>query len=301
LTNFFCSIENHLGIVLTIAIVLGLILPGLDQLPHVTAVVIIASVIFVSCFKINKEEFLSISIRRSLFFYLLRFVLFPLAVYYLSEVIVPEYAIGLFLLSMMPAGIASPAVTGILNGNVTMALSLVVITSLLAPFVVPGLFYITSAGEVTKDHLYKLFVTLSCVIFIPAVLHLPIRQWSKSRGWLVKNNKAISVLLFGLLMSVVVGIQRKQILDKISEDISVLIAPLVVLCVLYVVFYLAVWIVAKPAGQSERLTLSVCSGVNNNALGIALALENFPAAAFFLVLTVIPWAYGMVVFKKIVA
>jgi BASS family bile acid:Na+ symporter len=285
-------IENHLGLVLGLAILLGLFCPGVDKLPEVTALYLIAAVFFVSCFKISKKEFLEISIKRSLLFYLLRFVALPLILLFFCREFLPEFATGVFLLTLMPAGISSPPVSGVLNGNLTLALSLVLLSSLAAPFVVPLMFYLTHPPVENMD-LNQLFVTLSTVIFVPLLLHLPFRHVKVVNECLVKNNKSTSVFLFGLLMVAVVAVQRNEILadwQKMGWDF-------VILFVLYGLYYVWAWYLPKAKSAPERITFAICSGLNNNALGISLALACFPEVALFLVLTSLPWAVGMIVFK----
>jgi predicted Na+-dependent transporter len=287
------KIENRLGLVLTVAMFLGLFFPGLNNLPDDTALYLIASVFFVSCFKISKKEFLEISVKRSLIFYSLRFIVLPLLLFFICQAILPQYATGVFLLSLMPAGIASPSVSGVMNGNLTMALSLVLVSSVAAPFVVPLMFYFTHPPVEGLD-LNRLFVILSCVIFIPLLLHLPLRHLKTPNAWLIKNNKLLSVLLLGSLTIAVVAVQREKIISQWFD----LGFSLLLLSLLYCFYYFWGWFVPPGKRRQERVTFATCSGVNNNALGISLALTSFPDQALFLVLTSLPWVLGTIIFTK---
>ncbi len=67
----------------------------------------------------------------------LKLVVLPLVVYALGLLLAPEWALGLFLVAAMPAGMSSAALTGLYGGNIGMALMLILATSLLCPLTVP--------------------------------------------------------------------------------------------------------------------------------------------------------------------
>ncbi len=67
----------------------------------------------------------------------IKLVVLPLLVYAMGLVLAPDWALGLFLVAAMPAGMSSGALTGLYGGNVGMALMLIIATSLLCPLTVP--------------------------------------------------------------------------------------------------------------------------------------------------------------------
>jgi len=293
------ALENHLGIVLILSMGLGLSMPWVDRLPDEAALVIISAVIFVSCFKIKKTEFLTISIRRCMQFYVMRFVLLPILIWYFAELLFsPFIAIGLLLLTLMPAGIASPAVSTLLGGNTTMALSLVVVTSLLTPLLIPAVFYLLNI-QLGKVELGHLFLKLCYIIFIPILIHLPFRFVKQINRSIVSNNGFYSIVLFALLMIVVVAAQRQALFASLSN----MYWSIFILCVMYFLYYGLGYAMGFELGSAKAkeqgVTFAICSGVNNNALAITLALSDFsPDVASFLLLSAIPWTGCLVLFKK---
>jgi len=67
----------------------------------------------------------------------LKLVALPLAAWAIARVIAPEWALGVLLVTAMPAGLSAAAVTDLYRGNVALALVLTFVTSALCPLSVP--------------------------------------------------------------------------------------------------------------------------------------------------------------------
>jgi BASS family bile acid:Na+ symporter len=68
---------------------------------------------------------------------LLKLVVLPLIVFAVMRIIAPQWALGLFLVSMMPGGLSSAAMTDLYRGNLGLAMIVILFTSMLSPVTMP--------------------------------------------------------------------------------------------------------------------------------------------------------------------
>src|SRR5690606_744770 len=163
------KIQNNLNPILFGSLLIGIFCPGLEGLPSSGIIVIIIAILFLACTKIDGKDLAAISIREALTFYLLRFMLLPLILLQISLATFPTLANGVFLMALMPAGVASAALANLLGGSVSLALSVTAISTLLTPFIVP-LFFELFAHTTIKINTLGMFGTLSLVVFLPIII-----------------------------------------------------------------------------------------------------------------------------------
>jgi len=286
-------IENQFSLTMIVFLLLGLVLPGIEFLPPVIIMVLVSGAIYVACFKIDFKEIRKVSLLSCTKYYVARFVIFPVLVFHIAQIIVPQYAVGAFLLAAMPCGASSPSICAMLGGNTTMALGLVSFSSLLCPYMISFLFVFLSGQEVVVDH-YQIMMSLGLAIFIPIVMYLPVRNVKPLKKLMADNNSFFSTLLLGLMLMVIVGQKKAELLAQISDCLR----PLLILIVMYFLFYALPWFFMNGSAHRERLSFTLCSGLNNNGLAIALVAMYFTDLIIFMVLSEILWFSGLVVFKK---
>ena len=67
-------------------------------------------------------------------------IIIPLLFFFTINHFNQKLAVGILLLTAMPAAVAAPALTDILKGNTALAASITIITSIIAPFSIPIIF-----------------------------------------------------------------------------------------------------------------------------------------------------------------
>jgi BASS family bile acid:Na+ symporter len=288
-------IENNFNAVIAIAFVVGMFAPGLDLVPVSAVIAMTGILIFFACSKIRPEDFLAFDAFHVGVFSIVRFLLFPIALYYVSLPVVPDLAPGVLLLSLMPAGVAVSALCAISGGNVALGLSLTLITSVLAPVLVPAAF--TFVGEGVNINVWDLFMTLLLIVMIPVLVYFlgairvrPVRQWVE------QNTRFFSVLLLALIMGLVVAQKRDVLLD----DPMFVLSSIGILGVLFTLYYLFGFLVSFKADRPRQIAVTYASGAINNALAITLAYVYFPAkVALFMVLSEIVWIAAIAGYQAI--
>ncbi|MBN2031081.1 hypothetical protein JW824_12685 [bacterium] len=276
-------------------ILIGLVIPGIESTPKELITLCLASNIFFSCFRVTKRDFSSLSLHRHFIFYGLRFLLLPAILFWIARQWIPGYAISVLLISLMPAGTASPAVALILEGNIGLTLSMLVFSSLFVPVTVPAAFFILHGASVSNN-IGAIFISLILVVIVPVLVHLPLRSGNRFKKWAQINARFISALLVTAIIILVVGIGREAILS----DPTFIFESLGIVSILYFIYYLFGWLSGFRTSQRDRIGLTVVSGVNNNALGTGIALLHFqPQVALFLIISEVPWTLGIAAFGRV--
>ena len=165
-------IENNFSLLLLVGFIAGFFTPSLGEISDEIVIFLIAVLIFLSCADINTKDFFNVDVFQIGLFTLLRFAVFPLVLFYLAYLLVPQYAIGVLLLSLMPAGMAVASLCSMSKApnSVPIGLSLTIISSLLAPFFIPAVY--SFLGQTLEVDVLGLFITLSLVVFVPIILYL---------------------------------------------------------------------------------------------------------------------------------
>jgi len=286
-------IESHFGIVLILACFGGLVIPGLDRLPNVWVVIALSTMMFVSCYKLRDGGLDAIRWRDVLLFYVLRFVVLPVLLWWLAGIFAPSYATSVFLLSVLPAGVASPAFVNIYGGTVAISFAVVVLSQLLTPFLIPLQFSWMSGVAVTPS-LTALFFTMVWGIFVPMAAYALLKKHRRMGDYFYRQNKFFSILLVAFIIALALAKQRDVIFTSGWELlITLAIAFLCFAC--YIVFG---WLCVLHRPRIERITYSVCSGFNNAALGLSLALLHFtPDVILFMAISEVAWAMLPIMFR----
>jgi predicted Na+-dependent transporter len=278
-------IETHFGLVMIFACIAGLIVPGMPLLPNATAVITLALLMLISCYKLRDSRFSDIDWRHIAQFYLLRYFALPFVLWFIVGQIAPDYAIAVFLVTVLPAGVSGPAFANIFNGAVAPAFAVVLASQLLTPLLIPLQFSIIHNPGVTPSA-SQLFVTLVCCILLPMALYVLTHRHQKSADWLYTQNKCFSIVLVSFVIALAIAKQREVILANPAG----LIVPLCIALACFFIYIVSGWF-SVQAPREERITYATCSSFNNAALGVSLALLYFPPPVIlFTAASEIAWA-----------
>lgn len=279
-------IENNFGFVLLISCVIGLAVPGLQQIPAESASVALAMLTYASCFKLRDGGITGFSWKRIGQFYIWRYIVLPLAAFELAKILVPDYALGIYLLALVPSAVSSPAFAHMFGGRVPPAFAIVIIGTLLAPLMIPLQFAVFADQAVAPSPM-PLFHTLAFCIFTPMVIYATTKHLPRWGNMMYDNVKFICILLVSFVIALVIGKQREVILG----DLNALIIPLVCTVGLNICFLILGFWFGKKDSREDQISFATCSGFSNVALGVSLALLHFAAPVILLVaVSEIAWA-----------
>jgi len=285
-------IEKHFIFCIVGAAGLGLFAPGVEKIPSEVVIGFLAFIVFLSAFNVDLKQLRGVSLTRCFVYFFIRFIVFPVVIFYVVSFFYLPFALSCLLLALMPVGTSVPAFSSLFRGNVSLALSLLVISTLATPFTVPLLtkLLVSEAVEIDK---WALFRTLCVTVFVPLAIWFPLRNQPLLTVRAREYGPSVSILLICTIIGVVFAQQR----DVIFGQGDRLIGPVVVGALMYGSFYLFGWCFPCQ-DRSDRISCTTASGINNLALGITLSLLYFPAhVSVFMILCEISWL-GAIVLSK---
>ncbi|MBN2613704.1 MAG: hypothetical protein JXB00_19260 [Bacteroidales bacterium] len=284
-------INRYFGMILLISAILGLFIP----LPDINTVNIImislALIIFSSFFRIelNRDLFTKDIKPVSLFFFL-RYLVMPVAAFYLLHMFSPFYAIAFLLLLLMPAAVSSPSFSAMFNGNVSLALKILVFTSFLSIFSIPFICQILLTQDVETDSKH-MFLTMVYTIVIPFIVHIPVRKIHKIRTAISDNNPLITAI--GLIVIFISATSRNR--DIIFENPEKILIYIIISFIAFLVFYLIGYYLLPGRNKTDRIAFSVSSGANNIGLGVTITALFFPGDTnVFFIVSQLAWIFALI-------
>lgn len=277
-------------------IIIGLIWPqgGKQLVPYLE--LLLMTMLFLVFLKIDLMQVLHNikNIKLMLYLVVMSLLVIPAIVYALAQLFDQNLAIGLLLLTAMPAGTASPALTDILKGNNAMAMSLTIVSSLLAPFTVPVLFTLFKFSNIEVDG-GGMFKTLAVIVFVPMVCSQMLKCVNKEKVKQVDFSfSAINIILIFFIVYAAIGYQSDVILSNYSR----LLGQLVGLYIVFVGLHGAGYYMVYKMDRKTRVAVAITHTYMNNSIAIILAAAFFhPSVLILAVLSELPWNTLLPVFK----
>jgi bile acid:Na+ symporter, BASS family len=186
----------------------------------------------------------------------------------------PELALGLFIISICPAGTTSNALTFIGRGNVALAVVLTAFSSLITVFTIPLLlswalpFFLGEGGDVPTLSIPRTILQLVQITVVPIAIGMLVRRFAEDFAtrlarWL---RPVALIVLIG-----VIGFAVAISLDMVLQN---LVGAGPALWTLNAVATIAGMLIGRAVGASPRdsMTLGIEVGVQNATLAIFLTL-----------------------------
>lgn len=182
---------------------------------------------------------------------------------------------GLILAAAIPTGITSFVWVAIYRGNIVLTLSIILMDTVLSPFVVP---YTLSALIGTKVQMdtFAMMKGLFFMIVVPSILGMLLNQWTKGR---IKEQWSGRLGPFSkICMGIVVAINSSVIAPYLRDFNAKLLGLAGFVLALASLGYILGWIVAKLMkwDQDVVVALTFNSGMRNISAGAVLAVAYFP-------------------------
>lgn len=292
-------IEKYFWIFLLAGIIIALWKPLRSETPPYLLKLLLGMMLFLVFMKIDAiEVFEKIQNFRLMFFIsLVYMIIVPVFFYFLTMFFDRQLATGLLLLTAMPAGVSSPALVDLFKGNISLAMSIAVVTQIIAPFTVPWLFWIIGSRSL-EINILLVFKDIVILIFIPMIL-----AQSAKRFFPHAINKGqhlfTSVNIFVLFSFVYIAISSQR--DIIISNPVSLIWKTVVLYLVFAMLHGIGYLIGLKRNKEDKIAYAVTSAYMNNGMAIVLASAYFePDILILMVLSELPWNTLPGPFKRIV-
>ena len=276
---------KHMAVLIVAFVLVGITFPGIFSPINDYTMVLFAFMTFANSLGGGFREMADVA-RRPLpvvVIFAILHVVMPLLALAAGELLFPEaplFTTGLVLEYAIPTGVASLLWVSIGRGNTSMCLSVVLLDTLLAPFVIPLTLRVL-LGSVVEMDTASMVGNLMIMVAIPALLAMTLFQMTRGRvAATVKPRLAPFAKLTMLVLVLANATGCAPFLRDITPTLVKLICAVFALCLLgFFLGYQAARLL--KADFPTAVTMSLNSGIRNIAAGSVLAIAYFPGDVLF--------------------
>lgn len=199
----------------------------------------------------------------------------------------PEFAAGLVLTTSLPTAVTANVWTGISQGSLPLAITLVGAASVLSGIFTPLLLHSWVGVLVALDS-RALFMGFLVSVMVPTLGGIFLNEWLGKRLDAIRPaTRLISKLTIGLVMFVNASVLQPQL-----HGWGWNAAGIIVLVVLQAIlaYWLALFTAARLGGisRADTIALTYTTGMRNNSAGIVIGMTFFgPAVAAPVILSIL--------------
>ena len=276
---------KHMAVLIVAFVLVGITFPGIFSPINDYTMVLFAFMTFANSLGGGFREMADVA-RRPLpvvVIFAILHVAMPLLALGAGSLLFPEaplFTTGLVLAYAIPTGMASLLWVSIGRGNTSMCLSVVLLDTLLAPFVIPLTLRVL-LGSVVEMDTASMVGNLMIMVAIPALLAMTLFQMTRGRvAATVKPRLAPFAKLTMLVLVLANATGCAPFLRDITPTLVKLICAVFALCLLgFFLGYQAARLL--KADFPTAVTMSLNSGIRNIAAGSVLAIAYFPGDVLF--------------------
>lgn len=293
-------IEKYFWLILVAGIVLGLWNPVPVEMGPFLPKILLGLMLFFVFLKIDALEILESirNIKLMIYIAAVYMIIIPLLFFFPISIFDAELATGILLLTAMPAGVSSPALADIVKGNVSLSMSVAIVSQLVAPFTVPLLFWMIDMRGLEINELLILR-DIAVLIFTPMIISQIFKRFFP--GTIRKTQHlftSANVLLLFTFVYLAMSSQREVILENPFSLVWQIIILYVVFILLHIIGYLAYF----KGSRENRISVAIGAAYMNNGMAIVLAASYFkPEILVLMVLSELPWNTLLEPFKRVMA
>lgn len=192
----------------------------------------------------------------------------------------PYFITGILLVFVVPTGITSLVWVAMYRGNNVLGLSIILIDTLTAPFVIPFSLKLL-VGTAVELNTLGMFKDLILMILVPALLAMTLNQLTKGN---IKKTLAPKLAPFSkAAIVVVVSLNSTKIAPYFRDFHLVLLGIAITILLLAISGYVWGWLASRimKSDYADTVAITVNAGMRNIATGAVLASQYFPAAVMF--------------------
>lgn len=182
---------------------------------------------------------------------------------------------GFVLLFVIPTGVVSLVWVTIYGGNIALTLALILLDTLLSPFIVPLSLSLIVGAKVHMDQ-WEIMRGLFLMVVIPSLIGTFLNQWTKGKIKTTWGPRLAPFSKIGLF--VVVAINSSVIAPYLKNMNGQLVEIIVIAFASATVGYVAGWLVSRMMRWEREVTIALTfnSGMRNLSAGAVLAISFFP-------------------------
>jgi bile acid:Na+ symporter, BASS family len=300
LTNYDTKILLVLSFSILASTISGIIFPSLGEFFSPYILVILGLLLFLNLIQLNFQDLIS-TFKKPKFLFILcimKVLVIPVTMYFVTNQIYPKYALSVLLLSGISTGLGAPFVTNYVGGRLSIVVGMVIVTSLVVPFILPALVYILYNTEFSIP-VFDMILLLVISLIVPLIGSGIIKKYlPKIATSINKSSLPLSIILMALI--------NLAIFSKFSDyfylEFTFVTTTTVIAFALFAIFAITGYLIMNlnNRGTSMKYKISGLIAISyvNNILVTVFAQQFFGSqvaalAAFYNV----PYYIGIIFLK----
>ncbi len=184
---------------------------------------------------------------------------------------------GLVLAVVIPTGVTSMIWVSIYSGNTVLALAIIIIDTILSPFLVPFSISIFTGSSIDID-IWSMMSGLITMIVIPSIIAMVLNQATKGKVATVWTPRLAPFAK--IAVAIVVMLNSSKIAPYVMNINSELILTALTVFVIAASGYFISWYIGKLLkwNKENTITLTFTGGMRNISAGAVIAVTYFPSA-----------------------
>lgn len=285
------QLEKYMTFMTPLALVLGFAFSDVFRHGVVLVPWLFALVMFVMALGCDFQQLQAVFRSPGIFVYVFvaAHIVLPLVAWFGGSLLFgghSPFVIGLLLFAIIPLGVSSIMWVGLTKGQVPLVLGLVIVDSILSPFVVPAAIALL-VGEHVRIDVSEMMQDLIYLLVIPTLIGVTWQTLSRGRAKVQVGQRLApwSKLAFVAVLLINAASIKPYISVLRGNLIVVLVASLGLIIFGYLSGYLPKWLNRQ---KSLANTLPYALGMRNISLGLVIALHYFdPFVAVPVVLSIL--------------
>ena len=255
----------------------GIIFPSLGEFFSPYILVILGLLLFLNLIQLNFQDLIS-TFRKPKFLFILcitKVLVIPVTMYFVTNQIYPKYALSVLLLSGISTGLGAPFVTNYVGGRLSIVVGMVIVTSLVVPFILPALVYILYNTEFSIP-VFDMILLLVISLIVPLIGSGIIKKYlPKIAISINKSSLPVSIILMALI--------NLAIFSKFSDyfylEFTFVITTTVIAFALFAVFAITGYLIMNLNNRSTSMKYKISGLIAmsyvNNILVTVFAQQFF--------------------------
>jgi predicted Na+-dependent transporter len=288
-------ISRYFGLLLMLSCLIGMVVPSFGEMTPLIVMIALAFIIFCSFFQINfSSRALTADFKLTSKFYLLRYLLLPVAAFLALKWISDFYALVMLLVFLLPAAVSSPSFSILFGGKPDLSLKILIFSSFLSVVSIPVIMSLLP-GHLVNVRSGDMLLTLVYTIVVPFLLHLPLRKVNAVRTTVGRFNALFTLIGLSTIFIVATARNKPAILG--NPGLVALYAAEALL--MYFFLYWFGYAILPKQSSGERRTLAISSGANNIGLGVTITALFFPGNMnVFFIVSQLAWVVMLIPLRK---
>ena len=300
MTTYDTKVLIILAISILISTICGILFPSTGELFSPYILVILGFLLFLNLIQLDFQDLIS-TFQRPKFLLILsivKVIILPVTMYFVTNQIFPKYALSVLLLSGISTGLGAPFVTNYVGGRLSTIVGMVIITSLMVPFLLPTLVYVLYNTEFSIP-LFDMILLLVISLLVPLVGSGIIKKYLPKLATTINNSSLpLSIILMDLINFIIFSKFSSYFYLELPFVIDTTILAFVLFAIFGITGYLILYLINKGSSRKDKISGLIAISYVNNILVTVFAQQFFGSqvaalAAFYNM----PYYIGIILLK----